>query len=87
MLKSASDQLDRWIAGRKKSANDIAKQRDKIKKEQDKLDALQERFDNLPKGDTPMPIPVKFFVTPGSSAIQWIEAHGYEYTLLQPEGN
>lgn len=39
-VKSAQDQLDRWIAGGKKSEADIAKQRDKVQKEQDKLDAL-----------------------------------------------
>ena len=39
-VKSAQDQLDRWIAGGKKSESDINKQRDKVQKEQDKLDAL-----------------------------------------------
>lgn len=39
-VKSAQDQLDRWISGGKKSEADIAKQRDKVQKEQDKLDAL-----------------------------------------------
>ncbi len=39
-VKSAADQLQRWIDGGKKSEADIQKQRDKVKKEQDKLDAL-----------------------------------------------
>ncbi len=39
-VKSAQDQLDRWIAGGKKSEADIQKQRDKVAKEQTKLDEL-----------------------------------------------
>ena len=39
-VKSAQDQLDRWIAGGKKSEADINKQRDKVAKEQGKLDEL-----------------------------------------------
>ena len=39
-VDSAQTQLDRWIAGGKKSEADIQKQRDKVQKEQDKLDAL-----------------------------------------------
>lgn len=39
-LKGQQDQLDRWIAGGKKSEADIEKQRGKVQKEQDKLDAL-----------------------------------------------
>ena len=39
-VKSAQDQLDRWIAGGKKSESDIQKQRDKVAKEQTKLDEL-----------------------------------------------
>ncbi len=39
-VESAQSQLDRWIAGGKKSEADIQKQRDKVQKEQDKLDAL-----------------------------------------------
>ena len=39
-VDSAQSQLDRWIAGGKKSEADIQKQRDKVQKEQDKLDAL-----------------------------------------------
>ncbi len=39
-LESAQKQLDRWIAGGKKSEADIQKQRDKVAKEQEKLDAL-----------------------------------------------
>ena len=39
-VDSAQTQLDRWIAGGKKSEADIQKQRDKVAKEQDKLDAL-----------------------------------------------
>ena len=39
-VDSAQSQLDRWIAGGKKSEADIQKQRDKVAKEQDKLDAL-----------------------------------------------
>ncbi len=39
-VTSAQSQLDRWIAGGKKSEADIQKQRDKVAKEQEKLDAL-----------------------------------------------
>lgn len=39
-VKSAQDQLDRWINGGKKSEADIQKQRDKVAKEQTKLDEL-----------------------------------------------
>jgi len=39
-VDSAQTQLDRWIAGGKKSEADIQKQRDKVAKEQEKLDAL-----------------------------------------------
>ena len=39
-VESAQSQLDRWIAGGKKSEADIQKQRDKVQKEQDKLNAL-----------------------------------------------
>lgn len=39
-VESAQTQLDRWIAGGKKSEADIQKQRDKVQKEQEKLDAL-----------------------------------------------
>ena len=39
-VDSAQTQLDRWIAGGKKSEADIQKQRDKVAKEQAKLDAL-----------------------------------------------
>ena len=39
-VDSAQTQLDRWIAGGKKSEEDIQKQRDKVAKEQEKLDAL-----------------------------------------------
>ena len=39
-VDSAQTQLDRWIAGGKKTDAEIQKQRDKVQKEQDKLDAL-----------------------------------------------
>ena len=39
-VESAQSQLDRWIAGGKKSEEDIAKQRAKVEKEQGKLDEL-----------------------------------------------
>ena len=39
-VDSAQTQLDRWIAGGKKSEADIQKQRDKVAKEKEKLDAL-----------------------------------------------
>ena len=39
-VESAQTQLDRWIAGGKKSEADIKKQRDKVAKEQSKLDEL-----------------------------------------------
>ena len=39
-VDSAQTQLDRWIAGGKKSEADIQKQRDKVAKEQAKLDEL-----------------------------------------------
>ena len=39
-VDSAQTQLDRWIAGGKKSEADINKQRDKVAKEQAKLDEL-----------------------------------------------
>ena len=39
-VDSAQTQLDRWIAGGKKSEEDIQKQRDKVAKEQSKLDEL-----------------------------------------------
>ena len=39
-VDSAQTQLDRWIAGGKKSEADIQKQRDKVAKEQGKLDEL-----------------------------------------------
>ena len=39
-VDSAQTQLDRWIAGGKKSDEDIQKQRDKVQKEQNKLDEL-----------------------------------------------
>ena len=39
-VNSAQTQLDRWIAGGKKSEADIQKQRDKVAKEQAKLDDL-----------------------------------------------
>ena len=39
-VDSAQSQLDRWIAGGKKSEADIQKQRDKVTKEQEKLDEL-----------------------------------------------
>ena len=39
-VESAQKQLDRWIAGGKKSEAEIQKQRDKVQKEQEKLDAL-----------------------------------------------
>ena len=39
-VDSAQTQLDRWIAGGKKSEAEIQKQRDKVAKEQAKLDAL-----------------------------------------------
>ncbi len=39
-VDSAQKQLDRWIAGGKKSEEDIQKQRDKVAKEQTKLDEL-----------------------------------------------
>ena len=39
-VDSAQTQLDRWIAGGKKSEADIQKQRDKVAKEQTKLDEL-----------------------------------------------
>lgn len=39
-VDSAQKQLDRWVAGGKKSESEIQKQRDKVAKEQEKLDAL-----------------------------------------------
>ena len=39
-VNSAQSQLDRWVAGGKKSEADIQKQRDKVAKEQSKLDEL-----------------------------------------------
>ena len=39
-VESAQKQLDRWIAGGKKSESDIEKQRAKVEKEQQALDAL-----------------------------------------------
>ena len=39
-VDSAQSQLDRWIAGGKKSEADIQKQRDKVTKEQEKLNEL-----------------------------------------------
>ena len=42
-VKSASDQLQRWIDGGTKTEEQIQKQRDKVDKEQGKLDALLEQ--------------------------------------------
>ncbi len=39
-VDSAQSQLDRWIAGGKKTEAEIQKQKDKVAKEQEKLDAL-----------------------------------------------
>lgn len=39
-VKSAQDQLDRWIAGGKKTEEQLEKQRQKVVSEQEKLDAL-----------------------------------------------
>ena len=65
-VDAAQKQLDRWIAGGKKSEQEIQKQREKVQREQEKLDALiaeqqasasQESGDNLSYALLPSELP------------------------------
>ena len=51
-VKSASDQLQRWISGGTKTEEQIQKQTDKVAKEQAKLDALLEQKASAGSGDS-----------------------------------